>query len=206
MNALLPSFTFASRPLFSLTHWAKQYRQVDQRVKVKGMRAVLVQVGRDDVVHNKVDRRALPVRPVHGQVPELGPREMAEIEGVEEKEGEECGGEAGQEGGDAEVEHLEGREVRVGGDAALQPEEDGRGGEGDERGAVEDPGDNERGDGEEVLEVVVGDELFLPSGRDLDGQEFQIELEARSRSASEHFTITFSCIVFAWSCVSFNMD
>ena len=51
------------------------------------MGAVLVEVAGDDVVHDKVDGRALPVCPVHGQVPQLVQGEVAVVERVEKQEG-----------------------------------------------------------------------------------------------------------------------
>ena len=70
-----------------LTHGAEQYRQVDQRVEVQGVGTVLVEVAGDDVVHDEVDRCALPIRPVHGQVPQLVQGKVAVVERVEEQEG-----------------------------------------------------------------------------------------------------------------------
>ena len=80
-----------------LTHGAEQDGQVDQRVEVERVRAVLVEVAGDDVVHDEVDGRALPVGPVHGQVPQLVQGEVAVVERVEKQEGEEGEQEAGQQ-------------------------------------------------------------------------------------------------------------
>ena len=80
-----------------LTHGAEQDGQVDQRVEVERVRAVLVEVAGDDVVHDEVDGRALPVGPVHAQVPQLVQGEVAVVERVEKQEGEEGEQEAGQQ-------------------------------------------------------------------------------------------------------------
>ena len=68
---------------------------------------------------------------------------------------------------------LKGREIRVRGDPSLKPEEDGSCGEGGERRTVECAGDNQHGNGEKVLEVVIWNQLFLACGRDL--QKMQIK-------------------------------
>ena len=47
------------------------------------MRAVLVEVLRNCVVHHEMKRGELPVGPVHGQVPQLGGRQLAVVEGIE---------------------------------------------------------------------------------------------------------------------------
>ena len=47
---------------------------------------MLVQILRHHVVHHEVKRGELPVRPVHGQVPQLGERQLAVVEGVEEED------------------------------------------------------------------------------------------------------------------------
>ena len=50
------------------------------------MGAMLVEILRDNVVHDEVERGELPVWPVHGEVPQLGPGQLAVVERVEEED------------------------------------------------------------------------------------------------------------------------
>lgn len=111
-------------------------------------------ITRNQVVHDEVERRYLPITPVHSEMPQLVRSKLTVIQRIDQDDDSTCDEYDWNHQSNPEVEYLEGSKHGCIGYSTLKPEEERGKCKKDKRGSVKKANGAYDCDGHDVFEIV----------------------------------------------------